>query len=77
MIDLKKSSATLVVKVDLLGSAEEREANLTHHAPRTAGLISFSLSLSLNSNHGLKCSNDNKKNGLMFFKVYTLLTNTL
>ena len=44
---------------------------------RIVGLISFSLSLSLNSNHGLKCSCDNKKNGLMIFKVYTFLTNTL
>ena len=33
MIDLKKSVATSVVEVDLLGSAEEREADLTHHAP--------------------------------------------
>ena len=33
MIDLKKSVAASVVEVDLLGSAEEREADLTHHAP--------------------------------------------
>ena len=40
---------------------------------------SHSLSLSLNSDHGLKWSNDNNKkiNGLMIFKVYTLLTKTL
>ena len=30
---VKKNATALVVKVDLLGWAEEREADLTHHAP--------------------------------------------
>ena len=33
MIDLKKSVAASVVEVDLLESVEEREVDLTHHAP--------------------------------------------
>ena len=74
LIDLKKSATASVVEMDSLGLAKEREADLTHHASPAS---SHSLSLSLNSNHGLKCSCDNKKNGLMIFKVYTFLTNTL
>ena len=33
MTDLKKSAAASMVEVDSLGSAEEREVDLTHHAP--------------------------------------------
>ncbi|KAL0000506.1 hypothetical protein SO802_014287 [Lithocarpus litseifolius] len=32
LIDLKKSAATSMVEVDLLGSVKEREVDLTHHA---------------------------------------------
>ena len=60
LIDLKKSATASVVEMDSQGLAKEREADLTHNA-LPASSHSLSLSLSLNSDHDLKCSSDNIK----------------
>ena len=45
LIDLKKSATALVVEMDSLGLAKEREADLTHHAsPGSSHSLSLSLS---------------------------------